>query len=105
MGARQAYDEALEIRRKLAAANPRIYLPNLAGTAINLSIFFVKSKPDKEASLVLVKEAIACLVPFLETALFTQNYFQIALRIVEVWGIEPEAFIQEVKAELNRRET
>lgn len=104
-GARQAYEEALETYRSLAVANPRTYLPDVAMTSINLSLFFLESEPDKETSLVLVKEAIVCLLPFLETVPVTKNYFQVALQIVQSWGLEPEAFIQEVKAELNKKET
>ncbi|MGH8590414.1 MAG: tetratricopeptide repeat protein [Gammaproteobacteria bacterium] len=36
--ARQAYEEALKIRRKLAETNPETYLPDVAGTLNNLGI-------------------------------------------------------------------
>jgi len=45
--AEQEYQEALQIRRELAVENPRSFLPDVAMTLINLSIFYLQAKPKK----------------------------------------------------------
>ena len=41
------YQEALQIKRELAVENPRSFLPNVAMTLINLSIFYAQAQSKK----------------------------------------------------------
>jgi len=54
--AEQEYQEALQIRRELAVENPRSFLPYVAVTLLNLSIFYKQAKPEK--SLALAQEVL-----------------------------------------------
>jgi hypothetical protein len=47
--ARKAYEEALKIRRELAAKNPETYLPYVAGTLNNLGILHRDQNRKDEA--------------------------------------------------------
>jgi hypothetical protein len=44
--------------RTLAAENPRTYLPDVATTLINLSIFYLQARPDREQSIALAREVL-----------------------------------------------
>jgi len=50
------YQEALQIRRELAVENPRSFLPDVAMTLLNLSLFYSQSQPEK--SLPLAQEVL-----------------------------------------------
>ncbi|MFM7439261.1 MAG: tetratricopeptide repeat protein [Snowella sp.] len=50
------YQEALQIYRTLAEENPRSFLPNVAVTLINLSIFYLQVEP--ETSITLAEEVL-----------------------------------------------
>ncbi|MBS0159042.1 MAG: tetratricopeptide repeat protein, partial [Nitrospira sp.] len=93
--AQAAYDEALHIYRRLAGANPDTYLPNLAMTAVNLSIFYLKSLPDQDKSLAHAGESLAAAWPFADVLPATQEYVRTALQVVEAWGIDAKAFLEE----------
>ncbi|MGF1521950.1 MAG: hypothetical protein ACFBSF_06475 [Leptolyngbyaceae cyanobacterium] len=55
------YEEALQIYRTLAEANPRTYLPDVAMTLINLSIFICRLNQTKSArSRLLPKPLNSC---------------------------------------------
>ncbi|MBU6391865.1 MAG: tetratricopeptide repeat protein [Planctomycetes bacterium] len=94
----KSYKEALEIRRKLAQSNPQTYLPNVAMTLINLSIFYQKGQPDKDVSVQYAMEALKILTPFLEGAPYTQQYAQRARQVLQDWGVD----IEKVLAEENK---
>ena len=93
--AQAAYDEALDIRRRLARTNPETYLPKFSGTAVNLSIFHLESLHDREKSLAHAGEALAAAWPFVEILPACQEYARAALEVVEAWGIDAKAFLEE----------
>jgi len=84
----KSYKEALEIRRKLAQSNPQSYLPDVAMTLINLSIFYQKCQPDKDVSVQYAMEALKILTPFLGKAPYTQQYAQRARQVLQDWGVD-----------------
>ena len=45
--AEEEYQEALQIYQKLAVENPRSFLPYVAMTLLNLSIFYSQDQPKK----------------------------------------------------------
>ena len=49
--AEKLYTEALEIYRRLAAANPAFYEPNVAMTCYNFALLCDKSDPEKAETL------------------------------------------------------
>jgi len=91
----KSYKEALEIYRKLAQANPQTYLPNVAVTLINLSIFYQKCQPDKDVSVQYATEALKILTPFLGKAPYTQRYAQSARQVLQDWGVDIEKILAE----------
>ena len=91
----KSYKEALEIRRKLAQANPQSYLPDVAMTLINLSFFYQKCQPDKDVSVQYAMEALKILTPFLKGAPYTQQYAQRARQVLQVWGVDIEKILAE----------
>ncbi|MCC7210515.1 MAG: tetratricopeptide repeat protein [Candidatus Brocadia sp.] len=91
----KSYREALEIYRKLAQANPQSYLPDVAMTLNNLSIFYQASQPDKETSIKYAMEALEILAPFLEKAPYTQRYAQSARQVLQGWGVDIEKMLAE----------
>src|SRR3990167_2758129 len=91
----QSYKEALEIRRKLAQSNPQSYLPSVAETLINLSIFYKKCQPDKDVSVQYAMEALKILTPFLERVPYTQQYAQAARQVLQDWGVDIEKILAE----------
>ena len=70
------YEEALEIRRKLAAENPQVYMIMVAQTCYNLAIFHKKFKNDKESSVKMMIEVVSILLPVAEFVPYTQPYLQ-----------------------------
>ncbi|MEO0352402.1 MAG: hypothetical protein AAF282_20365, partial [Cyanobacteria bacterium P01_A01_bin.15] len=81
------YEEALQIRRKLAEENPRTYLPAVAMTLINLSIFYLQSKPDSQKSVAMALEALGCLQDFQKIPSLN-NYAKIAYQVLEANGVD-----------------
>ncbi len=88
--AQNEYEEALTIYRQLAEVNPASYLPDVAITLINLSIFYLQSKPHQEESIKFVLEAIRILLPIVERIPYTQPYLQTAKAIMKAWGLSDE---------------
>jgi tetratricopeptide (TPR) repeat protein len=89
------YEEALRIYRRLAEANPQTYLPYVAGTAMNLSLFYLQSLPDRERSLDYAREALAAALPFVERLPAAGNYARTTLQVVEKWEIDTKTFLEE----------
>jgi len=83
--AKPLYQEALQIYRDLAAENPSTFLPDVAMTCLNLSIFYLQGQPDRARSIALAKEtlAIAEQFPQLPTV---QKYAAIANQVLEANG-------------------
>ncbi len=65
-------------------------------TQINLSIFYLESKVDREKSLQLVEEVIAILQPFSHIP-YIQNYLDTAYEILKHWGIDIEEYFKNRK--------
>ena len=86
------YQEALTIRRNLAKDNPQSYLPYVAITLINMSIFYQEAQINKEKSLKLVDEAIKYLLPLREIA-YSQNHLGVALNVLKDWDIDVEVYL------------
>ena len=93
--AQAAYDEALHIYRRLTDTNPDTYLPDVAMAAVNLSILYQNNMPDREKSLAYASEALAAAGPFVEVLPACQEYAHAALQVVEAWGIDAKAFLEE----------
>jgi tetratricopeptide (TPR) repeat protein len=94
--AEESYKESLTIRRELAVTNPKTYKPYVAITLINMSIYHIEAKSDKARSVQYVSEAILNLLPFAEIG-FVQNYLKGAYQILEHWGFDPEAYVEELR--------
>lgn len=92
------YQEALSVRRQLAEVNPQVYLPKVAETLINLSVFYQEDVEDKTRSLVLVTEAIQMLWPFREIG-YVQGYLNSAFAVLEEWGVDKAAFLLDLGLE------
>jgi uncharacterized protein YeeX (DUF496 family) len=101
-GAEKAYREALDIRHRLAKVNPEAYLPDVAMTAVNMSIFFLQSQPDKEKSLAYAKEAVQAAQPFMEIIPATKADADKALQVAEAWELEPAVFWKEAIKSLKK---
>ena len=68
-------------------------------TAVNMSVFYLQAVPDREKSLVFVKETLVAAQPFVKSVPSVQNYASTALQVAEAWGLNKEGFIEEaVKA-------
>ncbi len=98
--AQAAYEEALQIYRDLAAVNPQTFFIGVGMTAQNLGIFYLQSIPDQGKSLAFCKECIQSALPFAEHVPAAMNYIRTALQVVKAWGLEPEAFRNEIIAEM-----
>ncbi|MFK7795838.1 MAG: tetratricopeptide repeat protein, partial [Aureispira sp.] len=92
--AEKAYLEALEIYQRLAKGNPNTYLPDLAMTQINMSIFYQESKVDKERSIQLADAAITNLLPFRHIP-YIQTYLQNAVAVLQKWDIDVETYMEQ----------
>ncbi len=91
--AEQSYSESLDIYRKFAAENPETYLPDVGMTLINLAIFYLNYKQDKEASLNYLQEAIEVLWPFKEIP-YIQNYLDSGYKLLHALGIQPKNYLK-----------
>ena len=81
--------------RRLAEANPQTYLPNVAMTAMNMSIFYLQAIPAREKSLDHCREALVAAMPFMEVLPAAQDYARTVLQVVEAWGLHGEIFWEE----------
>jgi tetratricopeptide (TPR) repeat protein len=83
------YQWALRIYRNLAKGNPSAFLPDVAMTLLNLSIFYLHAEPDKERSLTLAKEVleIAQQFPQIPTV---QGYAETAIKVIKANGVDVE---------------
>ncbi len=93
------YEEALGIYRSLAQSNPQTFMPDVANTSSNMAIFYQYNQPDRELSLELVKEALRAAMPFEGYLKFAQDTIERAKRIIGKWGLDVEAFLNELEAE------
>jgi tetratricopeptide (TPR) repeat protein len=97
---RSCYDESLQIYRQLAEVNPQAFGLGLSMTLINIGIFYLQVQSNQDLSLAHTKEAILTLLPFLENEIpAAQQYMQVAIQILQAWGIDSEqkvrAFLEE----------
>jgi tetratricopeptide (TPR) repeat protein len=89
------FKEALASYRRLAEANPQTYLPRVAMTATNLSLFYLQSLSDRERSLDYAREALAAALPFVKRLPAAENYARTTLQVVERWEIDTKTFLEE----------
>ena len=88
--AKPLYAEALQTYRTLAAANPRTYLPDVATTLINLSIFYLQALSDQDRSIALATEVLDIAQQFPQVSV-VQRYAETALQVLRANGVEVEA--------------
>jgi len=55
-------------------------------TAVNFSIFYTLSKPDKHRALALAAAALVRVLPYVETLPAAQNYARTATQIFQHWS-------------------
>ena len=96
------YEEALALYRSLAEAHPEAYLPNVAMTAANLSIFYWQFVPDKEQSLGYAEEALVSALPLAESLPVAQEYARVALQVAEAWDLNTEEFLNQAIGTLDK---
>lgn len=109
--ARRLYQQAYDIRRRLAEAEPLAYEPDLAMTANNLAIFYLDQK-DWLAAAPLAAEAVllhAALIPS-APPIFQERLglsLQQARRLCQAIGFrsERESWLHTLKGELTKRTT
>ncbi|GHV48782.1 hypothetical protein FACS1894181_05540 [Bacteroidia bacterium] len=82
--AEASYTEALKIYRELAGKNPQAYLPDVATTLVNLSLFYKDDTPNKKKSLQYAKEAIEVLNRCNDTP-WVQELRKGALKVIDYW--------------------
>lgn len=64
-------------------------------TLINFSIFHLESQPNQEQSISYCLEAVTILLPFLEQAPYTQQYFKVAMSVLQDWEFDVEDWFKE----------
>jgi hypothetical protein len=69
------------------AENPRTYLPDVAGTLLNLSIFYLQANPDKTRSANMAREVIEILQNFQHIPQ-CQRYTETAFQVLQANGVE-----------------
>ena len=90
------YTTNLTLYRALAAAHPEAYLPNVAGTAANLAMFYQRELPDQEQSLAYAALALLSALPFVASVPVVRRYVGQALQVAEAWGVGREEFFNQV---------
>ncbi len=90
----EQYEEALKIRRALAKEHPATYLPDVAMTLINMSIFYLQSVPDKEKSVSLAIEVIKIGIEFQQIPI-VQKYMETAIQILQANGVDLDELFKE----------
>ena len=98
-GALEAYQEALDIRRTLAKENPQVFLPYVAMTMVNLSVFYLQSQPDRKASVELAMEVILIAIQFQQVPAVMQDAGT-AVQVLQAWEVDVEAVLKERGIEL-----
>ena len=81
------FNSLSSIRRALAAENPRTYLPNVAETLLNLSIFYLQAQPDAERSIALATEVLEIAQDFQQVPVVMQ-YAATAVQVLQANGVE-----------------
>ncbi|NJO76516.1 MAG: hypothetical protein HC833_23890 [Leptolyngbyaceae cyanobacterium RM1_406_9] len=85
--AKPLYEGLLQNYRALAQENLRTYLPDVAMTLINLSIFYLQDIPDKEQSIALATEVLEIAQQFPQVPM-VQRYAEIAIQVLQANGAE-----------------
>jgi len=83
--AEASYTETLKIYRELAEKNPEAYLPYVAMTLTNLSLFYQDNVPTKKLSLKYAKEAVEICNKCHHTP-FVQEQLDKAKQVIEKWN-------------------
>jgi hypothetical protein len=77
----------------LAAENPCTYLPDVAMTLLNLSIFYLQANPDKAQSVNMAREAIEILQDFQHIPR-CQRYTEMSVLVLQANGVDQEDVCQ-----------
>ncbi len=80
------YHEALQIYRDLAQDHPSAFLPYVAMTLINLSIFYSESQPDEDKSIAMAQETIEIALQFRHLQI-VQDYSAAAIQVLQAHGL------------------
>ncbi len=64
-------------------------------SAGNMSLFYQQALPNREQSLILAKEALQSALPYEKYLINAQQIISLVKQIVEKWGIDFTAFLQE----------
>lgn len=81
--ARQEYEEALKIRRSLVEREPEAFTQDLSETLLNMSIFYLKSMPDKAKSVAYAQEARDILLSVIKRMPHLQGHLDHAEQLLE----------------------
>ncbi len=84
------YREALKHYRSLAEANPEAFLPDLAQTLVNMSIFYFQVVPDKTKSIAYAQEARDILMPLCQQVPHLQKYLDAAEQLLAANKAKPK---------------
>ena len=77
----------MAIRRTLAAENPRTYLPDVAMTLLNLSIFYLQAVPNPEKSIAMAMEVLEIFQDF-QAVPTVERYVAKARQVLEANGVD-----------------
>jgi hypothetical protein len=75
----------------LAETNPEAFFSHVANTLNNLSIFYLKTVPDRAKSIAYAEEARSILSPLCAKMPHLQEHLDKAKRLLAVNGAKPAA--------------
>lgn len=90
--AEKIFNEALALSLKAVEDNPQSYLYYLGSVQINLSLFYLKNKPNKDLSLKLVDEGMTNLMKLKPIPNDINEFSNIAIGILKEWGVNRFSF-------------
>ena len=73
---------------------PLTYRLYVANTAVNLSIFYLQSIPNKQKSLAYAKEALTLALPYIQQLGLAQQIVSTVRQIVQAWSEDSEEFFK-----------
>ncbi|MEZ4883665.1 MAG: hypothetical protein R3E32_02920 [Chitinophagales bacterium] len=66
----------------------------VAMTMVNLSVFYLQSKPDRKASVELAKEVVLIALQFQQIPIVMQ-YAGTAVQVLQAWEVDVEGWLEE----------
>jgi tetratricopeptide (TPR) repeat protein len=101
----KSFEDAIEINYSLVKLNSEVYSPDLAGSLINISIFYQNIIKNRSASIKYAIEALLILRPFTENIPYLISYYVNTLIILDNWGLSDKKIDQLIKEkEMEMRE-